>query len=169
MFAMRPVGCAFYALALIASACQAASVPPSGLTLAARNDSSDTRTSDIDLRIHPSRDTTDALEGRDVWNPRILAPKSSTIWKAGSSVVVKWDTSNPPKSITNREGKIVLGYMQDDNNSEHLFLDKPLATGFDIMQGSQKVTVPDMPPSDNYFLVLFGDSGNRSPGKFTIN
>ncbi|SJL04102.1 uncharacterized protein ARMOST_07462 [Armillaria ostoyae] len=38
-----------------------------------------------------------------------------------------------------------------------------LASGFDILLGEFEVTVPDVPESSEYILVLMGDSGNFSP------
>lgn len=36
------------------------------------------------------------LEGRDVWNPPILAPDATSVWKQGSTVTVRWCV--PPSS-----------------------------------------------------------------------
>ncbi|KAK7692876.1 hypothetical protein QCA50_004511 [Cerrena zonata] len=107
------------------------------------------------------------LQSRDVYSPKIIQPNGRTVWIAGTTVTVKWDTSNAPKKITNKEGMIVLGYI-DDGTSEHLDYKHPLADKFDIMQGSMDVQVPDVEPRDDYIIVLFGDSGNKSP-QFTIN
>jgi hypothetical protein len=45
--------------------------------------------------------------------------------------------------------------------------DHPLAEGFDIRDGHRTIRVPDVPPRNNYIVVVMGDSGNRSP-EFTI-
>ncbi|KAI5896928.1 uncharacterized protein SCHCODRAFT_02616228 [Schizophyllum commune H4-8] len=107
------------------------------------------------------------LTGRDVVAPPITSPNASTTWNVGETVTVTWDTSDlPPESqITNKEGKIVLGYQTED--SMHLQYDNPLAQGFSITLGSYNVTVPDVEERSDYIIVLFGDSGNSSP-KFTI-
>ncbi|KAL1667013.1 hypothetical protein GGF50DRAFT_112684 [Schizophyllum commune] len=107
------------------------------------------------------------LTGRDVVAPPITSPNASTTWNVGETVTVTWDTSDlPPESqITNKEGKIVLGYQTED--SMHLQYDNPLAQGFSITLGSYDVTVPDVEERSDYIIVLFGDSGNSSP-KFTI-
>ncbi|CAL1707822.1 unnamed protein product [Somion occarium] len=107
------------------------------------------------------------LQSRTVYIPKITHPKSETVWVRHSKVTVKWETHDPPKEITNRKGKIVLGYVEDGTD-EHLNLDHPLAEGFDIMDGSIEVRVPDVESRNDYIVVLFGDSGNRSP-TFTIN
>jgi hypothetical protein len=45
--------------------------------------------------------------------------------------------------------------------------DHPLAEGFDIRDSQRTIRVPDVPPRNNYIVVVMGDSGNRSP-EFTI-
>ncbi|KAF8919069.1 hypothetical protein CPB85DRAFT_951941 [Mucidula mucida] len=101
------------------------------------------------------------VDMRDVFVPPILYPNSSTVWKAGSTHSVT-DASNPPKSITNDQGVIMLV-----NPDGKLQFKNPLAKGFNIMNGKQDVQVPADTVPGNYSIVLFGDSGNRSP-QFTI-
>ncbi|KAI0639639.1 hypothetical protein C8Q77DRAFT_1152603 [Trametes polyzona] len=114
------------------------------------------------------REQSSVLLPRDVWSPPIVSPDADTVWKAGSMVKVVWDTSSRPRRVTNWNGKIVLGYLEDgDENNEHLNFDHPLADGFNLTHGHIMVRVPDVTPSNEYIIVLFGDSGNRSP-KFTI-
>ncbi|KAF8968952.1 hypothetical protein BDZ97DRAFT_300430 [Flammula alnicola] len=97
-----------------------------------------------------------------VFNPPITSPKASVSWPMGSQQVVKWDTTDIPVQRVNTTGLILLGYME--NGSENLDIDRPLATGFPINAGSAKVIMPkDIPARNDYFVVLFGDSGNRSP------
>jgi len=100
------------------------------------------------------------LDARDVYVPPVTYPKAGTVWKIGDDHHVRWDTSNPPEQITNREGMILLAHdkLQDTKH--------PLAKGFDILKGSVKIKVPRVKPG-KYALVLFGDSGNYSP-TFTI-
>ncbi|KAF8735202.1 hypothetical protein AX14_002556 [Amanita brunnescens Koide BX004] len=99
---------------------------------------------------------------RDVYVPPVIYPNYGTVWKAGSTHNVTWDTSDPPLQITNKLGRIVL--------SKHglLLLDTPLAIGFNILHGRQEVTIPaDAEPGTDYAIVLFGDSGNYGE-TFTI-
>ncbi|EIN12953.1 hypothetical protein PUNSTDRAFT_19047, partial [Punctularia strigosozonata HHB-11173 SS5] len=101
--------------------------------------------------------------------PPITSPTTGTVWTVGQTVTVTWDTSElpPPQNITNISGKILLGFLDDGDDSEHLDVDSPLAQGFNITTGSVQLTVPNVPAKDDYIIVLFGDSGNLSP-KFTI-
>ncbi|KAF8636233.1 hypothetical protein AX17_003718 [Amanita inopinata Kibby_2008] len=103
------------------------------------------------------------LKERDVVDPHILSPSSSSVWIVGSMQTVTWDTSNLPpyNQITNRVGKIVLGHL--GGGGENLMLDHPLAQNFNITQGSIGVLVPTVPPRNDYIIVLMGDSGNASP------
>ncbi|PCH40200.1 hypothetical protein WOLCODRAFT_142961 [Wolfiporia cocos MD-104 SS10] len=107
------------------------------------------------------------IAGRDVYNPTITHPDRSTKWTIGSMANVTWSTSDIPHGTTDNTGKVVLGYLDDDDASEHLDLDEPLAEGLNITQGYVEVLVPNVRPGDNYIVVLLGDSGNRSP-TFTI-
>ncbi|KZT11942.1 uncharacterized protein LAESUDRAFT_641819 [Laetiporus sulphureus 93-53] len=104
--------------------------------------------------------------GREVYSPAITAPDATTTWHVGSTVEVRWDTSNAPEFARNYTGRLVLGHL-DGGYDEHLNLDNPLADGFNITKGHVKVVVPNVSPADDYIVVLFGDSGNRSP-EFTI-
>lgn len=104
---------------------------------------------------------------REVYSPPVTSPDASTIWDIGSIEQVTWDTSSIPKAITNSKGKLVLGYV-NNGTDEHLDLDHPLAEGFEITQGFVQVVVPNVKPANDYIVVLFGDSGNRSPA-FTIS
>jgi len=51
----------------------------------------------------------------------------------------------------------------EGSSNEHLDIKHPLATDFDIRQGKVPITVPSVKQGNNYIVVLFGDSGNRSP------
>ncbi|KAI0086945.1 hypothetical protein BDY19DRAFT_868640, partial [Irpex rosettiformis] len=107
---------------------------------------------------------------RDVWNPKITSPTSSTVWRKGSVVTVTWDTSDAPRYPTNIQGKIYLGHMHDGETNEHLDISHPLAESVDLTRGSAQVTVPSsnsVSPGADYIIVLMGDSGNHSP-KFAI-
>ncbi|WP_371515279.1 Ser-Thr-rich GPI-anchored membrane family protein [Kitasatospora sp. NBC_01300] len=98
---------------------------------------------------------------RDVYVPRILSPRAGALWRVGERVEVTWDVSDPPAQITNRTGSIAL------RAGGVTLLDRVLARDFDILLGRMEVTVPDVPPGDDYRVVLSGDSGNWSE-PFTI-
>ncbi|KAF5369104.1 hypothetical protein D9615_010419 [Tricholomella constricta] len=103
------------------------------------------------------------IDTRDVYVPPVLYPNHRTVWRAGSTHNVTWDTSSPPAQITNKRGTIVLA------KGDYLVgLESPLAKGFDILNGRQEVTIPtDTKPGNDYSIVLFGDSGNNGE-RFTI-
>ncbi|KAF9523901.1 hypothetical protein CPB83DRAFT_862109 [Crepidotus variabilis] len=108
------------------------------------------------------------LTPRDVIAPKITYPDATTVWHIGEVETVVWDTSKIPANdsqITNPIGKIYLGY--NENNSLNLDINNPLASGFKLRDGKVQVTVPNVPPKDDYLIVLYGDSGNTSPS-FTI-
>lgn len=121
-----------------------------------------------DMRNSHNSDTSSGnmLAEREVYSPPITNPNASTTWIVGSTVEVTWDVSQIPEGLTNFYGKLVLGYV-DGGSDEHLDLGNPLADGFNITQGHIAVEVPDVRPSSDYIVVLFGDSGNSSP-TFTI-
>ncbi|THV03875.1 hypothetical protein K435DRAFT_240412 [Dendrothele bispora CBS 962.96] len=107
-----------------------------------------------------------SLLRRDVYSPPIVSPHEGDRWIMGSLVNVTWDTSNLPNQITNPMGQLFLGNLSQ--SSEHLHIDPPLASNFDIRAGRVEVQVPnDFPCGHDCILVLLGDSGNRSQ-KFTI-
>ncbi|TFK52278.1 hypothetical protein OE88DRAFT_1657453 [Heliocybe sulcata] len=108
------------------------------------------------------------LAARDVWDPPVTSPTSGTVWNVGETQTVTWDTSSPPSEVTSYSGQLVLGYMDPNSAGEHLNLDSPLASGFNLTDGKVSFTVPDVPTRSTYIVVLFGDSGNASP-EFTIN
>ncbi|KAG9227753.1 hypothetical protein CCMSSC00406_0000601 [Pleurotus cornucopiae] len=71
-------------------------------------------------------------------------------------------TDIPPDSqITNPIGRVVLGF--ETSESLNLMIDSPLAQGFLLKDGQVSITVPNVPPRNNYIVVVFGDSGNTSP------
>ncbi|KIY70803.1 hypothetical protein CYLTODRAFT_168696 [Cylindrobasidium torrendii FP15055 ss-10] len=99
---------------------------------------------------------------RDVWVPKITSPVSGTVWTVGETVEVTWSTADTPVYISNG-GRIGLG--RDDR----IIADDALIRTFDLREanGAINVTVPEVEAGDDYFIVLFGDSGNWSD-KFTI-
>ncbi|KAL0574372.1 hypothetical protein V5O48_007573 [Marasmius crinis-equi] len=98
----------------------------------------------------------------DVWSPRIISPDATTVWVAGSTVNVTWDTSDAPVLISNQAG---ITLNKDDRIGSEGFL-KDFGS-FSLLDGSAEVTVPVVPAGDDYSITLFGDSGNSSP-HFTI-
>ncbi|KAG5969556.1 hypothetical protein E4U55_002051 [Claviceps digitariae] len=105
----------------------------------------------VDIAARSSR----AVEIRDVFVPPIIEPNADSVWTIGTTQVVTWDVTHPPKQITNRLGRIVLR----SEETGLLDLANPLAEGFDILIASQNVTVPNVKPG-TYQIVLFGNSGN---------
>ncbi|KAJ7625384.1 hypothetical protein DFH06DRAFT_1229386 [Mycena polygramma] len=101
------------------------------------------------------------LDSRTVFDPPIISPSANTVWKAGQVETVTWNASGIPAGST---GQIVLGFLTSD--SENLS-NTSLASGFDLTDGKVDITVPSVVTRTNYIIVLFGDSGNRSP-EFTI-
>ncbi|KAH9028349.1 hypothetical protein EDB85DRAFT_1892527 [Lactarius pseudohatsudake] len=100
-----------------------------------------------------------------VVSPTVTSPTENATWPILSQQLVTWDTSKIPPSGRNNIGRILLGYLEDNDPSEHLYWE--LASGFLITVGFQNVTVPNVPPQNNYVIALFGDSGNLSP-EFSI-
>lgn len=118
---------------------------------------------------------------RDVWVPQITCPDASTVWAAGGTYTVTWDTSSEPAQVTNSDGLVYLRIGSATQST-------PLAQGFPLADGHVDVTIPaDTVPADDWILVrksilsgsleaasnlglfspVFGDSGNWSP-PFTI-
>ncbi|KAJ8080426.1 hypothetical protein PM082_017259 [Marasmius tenuissimus] len=104
-----------------------------------------------------------AIIARDVYSPKITNPTRNNVWIVGLNATIEWDTSKPPQNITNDIGEILLGRFNGTDDNEHLDLEHPLAENFSLLSGSVTVEVPDVEPGEDYFIVLFGDSGNRSP------
>ncbi|KAF8073413.1 hypothetical protein FPV67DRAFT_744617 [Lyophyllum atratum] len=104
---------------------------------------------------------------RDVYNPAITYPTQGEVWTPGSQVTVTWDVSSIPAGRRNTKSMVVLGWMDSGDTNEHLDLNHPLAHDFPIGQACVTFVVPNVPPRDNYIVVVFGDSGNHSPA-FTI-
>ena len=98
-----------------------------------------------------------SLNRRDVWDPPVTYPTNGTIWTAGQTYTVTWDTSTKPAQVTNYEGIIYL------RQGDATLIESPLAQGFNLTQGSVNVTVPaNVTAGSNYMIVLMGDSGNWS-------
>ncbi|KII86647.1 hypothetical protein PLICRDRAFT_114099 [Plicaturopsis crispa FD-325 SS-3] len=100
----------------------------------------------------------------DVWSPHITAPVAGVSWPAGSQQTVTWATDDIPRtSDTGNHGLLLLGHGGGPGISENLNITHPLAVNFPISDGTVSFTLLDAPPRDDYFVVLFGDSGNKSP------
>ncbi|KAG6889810.1 hypothetical protein C0992_003925 [Termitomyces sp. T32_za158] len=101
---------------------------------------------------------------RDVFSPHITSPNETTVWPVGTQQTVTWETDNiPPDSqLTDPNGKVVLGHL-GPTGGLNLDIDHPLAQNFKLRVGHVQITVPSVPPRDDYIIVLFGDSGNTSP------
>ncbi|KAK1224205.1 hypothetical protein PQX77_012905 [Marasmius sp. AFHP31] len=94
------------------------------------------------------------------WNPKIISPDESTVWRIGDLVNVTWDLSDMPEDLSSPTGTIQL------NNEKGPMMNIGfLSEGFDIRAGFAELDVPwyDVPAGKNYTITLFGDSGNRSP------
>ncbi|KAF8817186.1 hypothetical protein BYT27DRAFT_7229123 [Phlegmacium glaucopus] len=108
-----------------------------------------------------------SLSTRGLYIPKITSPTNNTTWIIGSYVTVTWDLHDMPKNVSNQKGSLMLGYLEDGSDDEHLQVEHPLAEGFDIKSGFVSIKCPDVDPDKQYIVVLFGDSGNRSP-QFSI-
>jgi len=102
-----------------------------------------------------------------VVSPQITVPNATTVWDTGSQQYVQWDTTHIPPEAKNYTGAILLGHFEDGSDSEHLEWQTPLAYGFLLTDGKAKIKVPFEYAGKTYFVVLMGDSGNRSEN-FTI-
>ncbi|KIY63615.1 hypothetical protein CYLTODRAFT_446504 [Cylindrobasidium torrendii FP15055 ss-10] len=97
----------------------------------------------------------------DIWTPTITNPTTATVWTVGQTVEVTWATDDAPENVSNG-GEVVLGKGTN-------FLYNVIVDHFDLKaaNGAITITVPEVEAGDDYFVVLFGDSGNASD-KFTI-
>ncbi|KAF8968953.1 hypothetical protein BDZ97DRAFT_1797190 [Flammula alnicola] len=102
---------------------------------------------------------------RGLYSPKITNPTNATVWSTGSDVVVTWDLRDMPDKTSNPKGTLLLGCLEDGSDDEHLNIEHPLASNFDIKNGFVAFKCPKAPkPCERYIVVCdFGDSGNRSP------
>ncbi|KDQ25441.1 hypothetical protein PLEOSDRAFT_1044780 [Pleurotus ostreatus PC15] len=101
-----------------------------------------------------------------VYNPPVTYPTESATITAGRPFAVTWNTKGAPDESKSSVIKVVLGHGRGKN--EHLDNAHPLAEKIPIMEGKTHVVVPqDTPPRGDYFVVVMGDSANKSP-TFTI-
>ncbi|KIY45583.1 hypothetical protein FISHEDRAFT_48915 [Fistulina hepatica ATCC 64428] len=97
-----------------------------------------------------------------VYNPDITSPNSGA-WAFGSIMNVTWDNSNMPAQAQDNKGTVILGHYLDDGDMS-LDVEHPLAREFALADRQTYVTMPtDVEARDDYFIVLLGDSGNKSP------
>ncbi|KAI0040420.1 hypothetical protein FA95DRAFT_1451833, partial [Auriscalpium vulgare] len=96
-------------------------------------------------------------------SPAVTAPAAGAVWPALSHQLVEWDTAHIPADGRNNTGLVLLGHGVPGSDSENLDIDHPLASGFKITAGKVAVVAPNVTAGTAYFVVLFGDSGNRSP------
>ncbi|KAH6914053.1 hypothetical protein BKA70DRAFT_653022 [Coprinopsis sp. MPI-PUGE-AT-0042] len=101
------------------------------------------------------RNTVEANKAQDVYAPPVIRPAIGEIAVVGEPFLVVWDASTPPGQITNPFGVIRLRKGNSTMSSN-------LARGFSILQGSMQIIIPNVVESDDYRIVLFGDSGNWS-------
>jgi len=100
--------------------------------------------------------------------PPITSPVAGQVWTIGSQQTVTWETDFIPSFADSQTGILDLGTIDPSTGNENLNTTDHLADSFLLTDGAITITVPDVTPGDDYILVLFGDSGNRSPA-FTIS
>lgn len=95
---------------------------------------------------------------RDVWVPPIISPNASTVWVAGRTYPVTWNTSSEPSQVTNPQGMV---YLRLGNATQA----SPIAQGFPLSAGEVNVTIPaDTQPSSDWMVVresIFQQSPTR--------
>lgn len=77
----------------------------------------------------------------DVYSSKITNLDPSTMWTVGCRTTIEhytWKLDDIPKTITNPNGKVVLGTIKEGNSDEHLELN-----GFDIRQGKNHPRSPE--------------------------
>ncbi|KAH9480200.1 hypothetical protein JR316_0006798 [Psilocybe cubensis] len=100
---------------------------------------------------------------RGVYSPNITNPTGRTVWIGGTDVVVTWDHDDMPAKPANPKGTLLLGYLDDGSEDEHLDVEHPLAADFDLKKGFVTFKCPEVVEREQYIVVLVGNSGNRSP------
>ena len=123
------------------------------------------RSTSSDAGLVAQRDASglQTLAERIVYNPRITFPTGGETWIAGTSHNVTWDVSNLPQGFENAKSTLKLGYTTPDGQGG-LNEKWTLADGFFTRDGVVTFTLPDdLPQIDSAIVVLFGDSGNKSP------
>ncbi|PPQ76518.1 hypothetical protein CVT26_013352 [Gymnopilus dilepis] len=109
-----------------------------------------------------------------VYNPRITHPTNNTVWSSGSDVAVTWcvcpvdfqsttliisrfstirDVRDMPKENSSQKGRILLGYLEDGSQNEHLDIGHPLASDFNLGDGFVTFQCPKVEPRKDYIIV----------------
>ena len=61
-----------------------------------------------------------------VFSPSVISPAAGDVWPVASTQTITWDTSKIPAEAANSTGLILLGYINDGSDNEHLDLDDSL-------------------------------------------
>ncbi|PIL22806.1 hypothetical protein GSI_15501 [Ganoderma sinense ZZ0214-1] len=92
-----------------------------------------------------------AFRPRDAISPPITNPTASSVWKAGDRQTVIWDLSGlNGAQPSNPIGQILLGTFI--NGEEHLMVESPIASGFNILDGNVTLTVPTVTTGSDYIV-----------------
>ncbi|KAI0313935.1 hypothetical protein OF83DRAFT_1175205 [Amylostereum chailletii] len=102
-----------------------------------------------------------------VVTPMVTQPAGNETYTVASVQTAKWDTSQLNEDSKEYTGSLLLGYSESGSSSEHLDISHPLASGFKLKDGQVNYTIPEVQDRNTYFVVLMGDSGNKSP-EFSI-
>ncbi|KAF9492032.1 hypothetical protein BDN71DRAFT_1591924 [Pleurotus eryngii] len=103
-----------------------------------------------------------------VYNPPVTYPTKGTTITAGRPFTVTWNTKGVPDEKKSSAVNVVLGHGRGKN--EHLDNAHPLAEKIPIMEGKIHAVIPqDTPSRGDYFVVVMGDSANKSPTFTVVN
>ncbi|KAI0669233.1 hypothetical protein C8Q78DRAFT_1070827 [Trametes maxima] len=102
------------------------------------------------------------LADRDAVSPPITNPAAKAVWRVGETQTITWDVAALNGATpSNPLAKIILGTLTADGQ-ERLMFETPLVSGFPILGGNVSLTVPSVPPADNYIVCLFGTADDIS-------
>ncbi|KAI0647761.1 hypothetical protein C8Q79DRAFT_529566 [Trametes meyenii] len=102
------------------------------------------------------------LADRDAVSPPITNPTAKAVWRVGETQTITWDVAALNGATpSNPLAKIILGTLTADGQ-ERLMFETPLVSGFPILGGNVSLTVPSVPPADNYIVCLFGTADDIS-------
>ncbi|CAO1627743.1 unnamed protein product [Parajaminaea phylloscopi] len=118
----------------------------------------------IALRRSPADpDAAASLDKRIVFSPEITSPRAGDVWTVGETRNATWVTDSIPAELKDATSRLMLGYSPADGEGG-LNLRWTLADGFPTTAGTVSFVVPaNVTARDDYIVVLFGDSGNKSP------
>ncbi|KAF9441998.1 hypothetical protein P691DRAFT_779599 [Macrolepiota fuliginosa MF-IS2] len=112
-----------------------------------------------------------AFRTRDVWAPHILNPSSQSVWFIDQPQEVTWNTTDMPARVSNPNCQVYLGeWDRKEKVYKKIYYDHPIASSCTLRDGNTTVWVPKeswVKPSNNWVVVLMGDSGDHS-SPFTI-